>query len=95
MRKPLKRKIRSFGICKLDGSSNPPFGFEIDDVKSACMGLIEYHEEIIEDFIEELSEEVILPIGNPKVSLYLRLIEIEYEHLMNIQKWMEDAIVEK
>lgn len=66
--------------------------FHSKDIKSAVEGLINYHEYLIEGYINDIKEFTELPFGNTKIRVYIELIKQEYEHIMAIELWLEDAI---
>jgi len=87
MCEPLREKIHESQEGYPIG--NPFIYFEPDDIKSAVEGLIKYHESIIEDFIQNLENK---NWSERDKQIIVNTIEIEYDHLMNIEKWFEDVI---
>jgi hypothetical protein len=78
--------------------------FSYEHVKSAVAGLIEFHEDCIEELIHEIEFHAShFPIDDPDddesefnyklwVSEILDDIQKEYESIMAIEHWLEDAL---
>ena len=71
-----------------------PFLFNENDLKSAVDGLIQFHEDRIEETIFVLKEAYNkMGIKDPKfVRDQVRIIEQHYESIMAIEHWLEDVI---
>jgi hypothetical protein len=95
----LKGKIRNSQFF------NPPNrdGFYVEDLKSAVAGLIQFHEDRIEELIKVIKENFSKPTDEydegyrfyddlPIFKSYLRRIDREYESIMAIKHWLEDVI---
>lgn len=85
-------------IMKEKHDDIPVSGFEHfskDDVESAVKGIIKYHEDNIESIISRISElEIKNDLGKSKVAfnLLMAMLYIEYESIMAIEYWLEDAL---
>ena len=66
--------------------------FDADDVKSATEGLIQYHEDYIEDLIEHMCEVDDIQEHLYIIDFYLSAIIREYIALMHVENWFEDVI---
>ena len=79
-------------ITKTDYSDSIDHDTEIflkSDVKSAVVGIINYHEDIIEDFIINLESVV---WSDKYRQIIVDMIGIQYDAIMNIEHWLEDVI---
>ncbi|MBE3093390.1 MAG: hypothetical protein IMZ52_00025 [Actinobacteria bacterium] len=76
-------EIPSYETSKeIDGSY-----FQYEDIKSAVSGLIKFHEDRIEEFVNELKQ-TDLVWGE----WILGDIENAYESIMAVELWLEDAL---
>jgi len=82
---PLKGKI-------IEGTYGDFHTFDVDDVKSATEGLIQYHEDYIEDLIEHMCKVDDIQEHLYIIDFYLSAIIREYIALMHIENWFEDVI---
>jgi hypothetical protein len=93
---PLKGKIRKLTNDDYDeggGYKLSPSETEFarkKDIKSAVEGLIQFHEDRIEELIKEMQNEDKYELLI--TSVISKIIDIEYESIMAIEHWLEDVI---
>ena len=87
MYEPLKDKIG-----QSDGATGIIEGVDIDSLKSAVKGLIKYHEDNIEEYVKTFQKINEIPLDELYGTYYFDFIEIEYQSIMAIKHWLEDAI---
>ena len=86
MCEPLKRKVQKQFMGRF---------FNSGDVKSAVKGLIEYHEDNIEGIIKRHSYWNKNYASQDDLDYFFELLREQYDSIIVIEHWLEDAIKKK